>query len=400
MTERRGRRPSERNLASSADPQATPAEVDPADVVAELAGDASVELSEEFPTSEGDDQVSIDVAAEGGPSAAGWAVRRGLIALIVLGIVAMPLFYRGESGQTKLTWIAIGLIYIIFGLSINVLVGYAGQISLGHQAFVGVGAFTSAYFVSVSHLSFWLAFVLAGVSGAISAAFLGFIALRLRGLFLALITLAYGTVAQFTLFNISSLTGGGAGARAPRPAGFTGNMQFAYLCMAVAAVLLYIDWRMVRSKVGRAIFAIRENELSAASFGINITGYKLLAFTVSGVFAGLGGSLFAHQQQLVQAANFDFTFALTLVLMVVVGGLGSRVGVLIGSTFFALFPLVFNRFSQYTALIGAVLLLLTLTQFHGGIAQQIAPILRWFGGGTLRKHPRRVVRTGGESVGS
>jgi branched-chain amino acid transport system permease protein len=170
--------------------------------------------------------------------------------------------------------------------------------------------------------------------------------------------------------------------------------------MAVTAALLYIDWRMVRSKVGRAIFAIRENELSAASFGINITGYKLLAFTVSGVFAGLGGSLFAHQQQLVQAANFDFTFALTLVLMVVVGGLGSRVGVLIGSTFFALFPLVFNRFSQYTALIGAVLLLLTLTQFHGGIAQQIAPILRWFGGGTLRKHPRRVVRTGGESVGS
>jgi branched-chain amino acid transport system permease protein len=100
----------------------------------------------------------------------------------------------------------------------------------------------------------------------------------------------------------------------------------------------------------------------------------------------------------VQAANFDFTFALTLVLMVVVGGLGSRVGVLIGSTFFALFPLVFNRFSQYTALIGAVLLLLTLTQFHGGVAQQIAPILRWFGGGTLRKHPRRVVRTGGEGV--
>jgi ABC-type branched-subunit amino acid transport system permease subunit len=84
--------------------------------------------------------------------------------------------------------------------------------------------------------------------------------------------------------------------------------------------------------------------------------------------------------------------------MVVVGGLGSRVGVLIGSSFFALFPLVFNAISLYTALIGAIALLLTLTQFHGGIAEQIAPILRWFGGGTLRKHPRRVVRTGGESV--
>jgi len=381
MTEPRRRRPSARKEAS----------VDPAP-------ETHVEPGEEIRAFEGVDQIPLEVS-ESGPSAGGWIARRGLIALMVMGVVAAPLFYSGEGGQTKLTWMAIGLIYIIFGLSINVLVGYAGQISLGHQAFVGVGAFASAYFVSVSHTSFWVAFVLAGMSGAVSAALLGFIALRLKGLFLALITLAYGTVAQFTLFNVSSLTGGGAGARAPRPAGFTSNRQFAYLCMAVTAALLYIDWRMVRSKVGRAIFAIRENELSAASFGINITGYKLLAFTVSGVFAGLGGSLFAHQQQLVQASNFDFTFALTLVLMVVVGGLGSRVGVLIGSTFFALFPLVFNAISLYTALIGSILLLLTLTQFHGGIAQQIAPILRWFGGGTLRKQRRsHVVSTGGESV--
>ena len=389
--ERKTRRSSTRKKGSE-DPQtATTAEVDPAAVVAELAGDATVQPDEGI----------ARTFEEGrqGPSASGWIARRGLIAVMVLGMIAAPLFYRGEGGQTKLTWMAIGLIYIIFGLSINVLVGYAGQISLGHQAFVGVGAFTSAYFVSVSHTSFWVAFALAGVSGAISAAVLGIIALRLKGLFLALITLAYGTVAQFTLFNVSSLTGGGAGARAPRPAGFTSNMQFTYLCMAVTAALLYIDWRMVRSKVGRAIFAIRENELSAASFGINITGYKLLAFTVSGVFAGLGGSLYAHQQQLVQASNFDFTFALTLVLMVVVGGLGSRVGVLIGSTFFALFPLVFNAFSQYTALIGAILLLLTLTQFHGGIAEQIAPILRWFAGGTVRKERRtHAPASGGESV--
>lgn len=334
-----------------------------------------------------------------GPSASGWIVRRAVLALIVLGIVTAPLFYRGDAGQTKLTWMALGLIYVVFGLSINVLMGYAGQISLGHQAFVGVGAFTSAYLVSVSHQSFWIAFILSGLSGAVSAVLLGFIALRLRGLFLALITLAYGTVAEFTLFEIPSLTGGGAGARAPRPAGFTANMQFAYLCMAVVVVLLYVDWRMVRSKVGRAIFAIRENEISAASFGINVTAYKLLAFTVSGVFAGLGGSLFAHQVQLVQAANFDFTFALTLVLMVVVGGLGSRVGVFIGSCFFALFPLVFNKYSRYTALIGAVLLLLTLTQFQGGIAQQIEPILRWFRGGKLREpHQAQVVQTGGAGV--
>jgi branched-chain amino acid transport system permease protein len=388
MSARRARRSSK---ARSDDARTEALEVEPQP---DLELEADVEPSEVVESTFGKpDVISAPVSTEG-PSPAGWMVRRGILAVMAVGAIAAPLFFGGEGGQTKLTWIAIGLIYIIFGLSINILVGYAGQISLGHQAFVGVGAFSSAYFVSVSHLSFWVAFALAGVTGALSAAILGIIALRLHGLFLALITLAYGTVAQFTLFNISSLTGGGAGARAPRPAGFTGNMQFAYLCMAVTTILLYVDWRMVHSKVGRAIFAIRENELAAASFGINITGYKLLAFTVSGVFAGLGGSLFAHQQQLVQAANFDFTFALTLVLMVVVGGLGSRVGVVIGSTFFALFPLIFNAFSRYTALIGAVLLLLTLTQFHGGLAQQIEPILRWFAGGRLRQ-PHRVERTGG-----
>lgn len=335
------------------------------------------------------------------PSTLGWVARRGLMALIFIGILIAPLFVN----QVQDDLISLAFIYVVIGLSINILMGYAGQISLGHQAFVGVGAFTSAYMVSTAHLTFWIAFLVAGLSGAAAALVLGFIALRLKGLFLALITLAYGSVARLTIFNLPSLTGGGAGARAPRPPGFDShtNKPYVYLCLMVLVALMYIDWRFIRSKVGRAIQAIRENELAAASFGINVTAYKLIAFVASGVFAGLGGSLYAHQQTSVSAGNFDFTLALTFVLMVVVGGLNSRVGVFIGSAFFALFKPVLATISVtaslYSGLIGAVLLLLTLTGFPGGIAQQIAPLLRWFRGGRLSEgHRTQLVQAGGAGV--
>jgi branched-chain amino acid transport system permease protein len=330
-----------------------------------------------------------------GPTLAGWIARRTVLLAILAGIVIAPLFVSvAEAG-----WISTALIYIVVGLSVNILMGYAGQISLGHQAFVGVGAFTSALMVSKYDQTFWIGLVVAALTGAISALILGFVALRLKGLYLALITLAYGTVAEFSIFTISAVTGGGAGADAPRPAGFSGEKAYVYLCMAVVAVLMYVDWRLVKSKVGRAIFAVRDNELAAASFGINVTAYKLIAFIVSGAFAGLGGSLYAHQTTIVVSNSFSFQLALTFVLMVVVGGLGSRVGVFIGSAFFAIFPLALNKWSTYTPLIGAGLLLLTLTVYPGGVAQQLEPITSWLAGKPFSMHRKgATIQTGGAGV--
>jgi branched-chain amino acid transport system permease protein len=332
----------------------------------------------------------------------GLMIRRAVLAGIIGFFVLLPMLV-GESQQG---WISYALVFVVIGLSVNVLMGYAGQISLGHQAFVGVGAFTSALMTSQHHVSFWIAFLLAGVTGALSAVVLGLVALRLKGLFLALVTLAYGTLATNTLFNWGSLTGGGAGSEAPRPAGFTTARRYDYLCMIIVAALLYIDWRFVKSKVGRAIFAIRENEVAAASFGINVTVYKLIAFVISGIIAGFGGSLFAHQQTLVVSSSFDFNLALTFVLMVVVGGLSSRVGVFIGSAFFAVFRFLLGLvhvgsgdLTKYADFAGAVLLLVTLTQFPGGIAQQIEPLLRWFRGGPLRGHGKgQSISVGGAGV--
>jgi branched-chain amino acid transport system permease protein len=320
--------------------------------------------------------------------------RKAVLGLILAFVAGVPLVVK----QFEADWISLALVYVIIGLSINILMGYAGQISLGHQAFVGVGAFTSAIIVSKADMPFPVGMAAAAATGAVAAVALGLVALRLKGLYLALITLAYGAIAEGTLFSIGSLTGGGAGTSAPRPPGFTSNRAYVYLCLLVLALLFLVDWRLIRSKAGRAILAIRENELAAASFGINVVAYKLMAFVLSGAFAGIAGSLFAHRRTVVVGVDFDFTRALTFVLMAVVGGLGSRAGIFIASAFFALFPLVFNSLTVYVPLIGAALLLITLTLNPGGIAQQLKPVSDWLAGEPFRlRHPPKLKSRGGDA---
>ncbi len=333
---------------------------------------------------------------EGKPDARGWMSRRLTTMVILVIVLIAPTL---NLPILRADWASLGLIFVMVGVSLNILMGYAGQISLGHQAFVGVGAFTSALIVSKVGLSFWLAVPVAAATGAVAAIALGLVALRLAGLYLALITLAYGQIAERVIFSIPALTGGGAGAEAPRPAGFTGELAYVYLCAGFLAVLYYIDWRFVRSKAGRAIFAIRENEIAASSFGINVVAYKLLAFVLSGAFAGIAGALMAHRRTVVVSVDFSFNLALLFVLMVAVGGLGSRAGVFMASFFFAVFPLAAESISHYTALIGALLLLVTLTLNPGGIAQQIKPVTDWLAGRPFSlKHHDDAVQAGGAGV--
>jgi branched-chain amino acid transport system permease protein len=315
---------------------------------------------------------------------------------------------------TQDLWFGLGAIYAIIGLSVNVLTGHAGQISLGHQAFVGIGAFMSAFVVksignfpevggvvlaptAIPTSDFWIAILIAGFTGAAMAALLGLVALRIRGLYLALITLAFGLMAENTIFNWEAFTGGGAGAFAPRPAAFQSNQAFAYVCVLVLAVFAFLDWRLVKSRAGRAIVAFRNDERMAMTIGVNVTGYKLLAFAMSGFLAGVAGGLFGHWNQAVAALDFELRIALVWVLMAVVGGLGSRAGVIAGSAFFAVFPLYLSSAAGGATLdipgvgeiliqtlspfFGALLLLLTITLYPGGIAQQLLPFRRWLSGG-------------------
>ena len=322
-------------------------------------------------------------------------VALAVIAAVVLALPAViPEVYTNVASRAA--------VYGIIAVSMNVLVGYAGQASLGHAAFLGVGAFASGYSLVELEMPWGAAAVVAAGTGAIAALVLGAAALRISGLYLALVTIAYGLFAQETLFNIRSLTGGGAGQQAPRPDLFSTDIRFAFLCILCLGGALVLDWRLVSSKTGRAIQALRDDERVAASWGIAVTKYKITAFVISGALAGVAGALFASIQGIVSKEDFGQSLSITFLLMTVVGGAGNRWGVVQGGILFAVLPTLLDSaheswhvfpFTEMTATwepaIGALLLILTLISFPGGIAQQQSHLLRWLSFGPFRA-PRPV----------
>ena len=351
------------------------------------------------------------------PSVGGWVARLIVAGALVAFVYALPAIVPFEF-QADL--VSTAAIFAIVGLSMNVLVGYLGQLSLGHQAFYGIGAFASGIVTTNLNLPFAAGLAVAALTGAVTSLVLGSIALRVSGLYLAIVTLAYGILAQESIFKYGTLS---AGVPADRPALLGSPVRYAYLCLLALTIIYLLDVAMLKSKAGRAMQAIRDDEKVAASFGINITVFKLLAFIVSGVVAGFAGGLFAHQLGQVDAASFDLRLGLTFVLMTVVGGLGNRTGVVMGSVLFAvleplleflwhnllnpgllLLPFI-NSLPEsvnpvLVPVIGAGLLVITLIQFPGGIGQQISPIQNWIRGGRFDIHSMHAKQgAGGGMVG-
>jgi branched-chain amino acid transport system permease protein len=324
-------------------------------------------------------------------------------AVIWLGLVGIVALCAG-SGPTVAGYATVAAIYVIVGLSINVILGYVGQLSLGHQGLVGAGALIAAYVSTAHGAPFVVAVLFGALSGGVSALVVGFVALRISGLYLSLVTLVFGVTLQQSLFQVTSLTGGGAGEPANRPSMLASNSRFFLVCVALAILTIYIDYRLTHSKAGRALLAIKSDERVAASMGINVVGYKLFAFVLSGLLAGMAGAALAFSSQEFNGNDYSFNLAIIFVLMTVVGGAGSRAGVIIGSIFFALLnsllptlrPFVWfaqlfptqassNILQFGPGFVGATLLLLTLILNPGGIAQQLTAPVRWLTGGRWRE---------------
>lgn len=317
-----------------------------------------------------------------------------LLAYWLLGIVPNSEVYAPIAADAA--------IYSIVGLSLNIIIGYTGQLSLGHQGFFGAGAFAAAYSLTVQGVPFFATFVIAALVGALFAFLMGVVALRITGLYLALITLVFGLTLEASLFEVPEFTNGGAGQPADRPEFLFDDGNFYLFCLVFLVGAIYIDWRLMKSKTGRALLALKENERVAEAFGINVTTFKLIAFVLSGALAGVAGALFAFRIGIVTGSGFGFFLALTFVLMTVVGGLGNRIGVIMGSSFFAAIGYILeetpvhavekfifrtDNLQQFAPqFIGAFLLLVTLVQFPGGLAQQLKWALDWLSGKPFSLH--------------
>ena len=252
------------------------------------------------------------------------------------------------------------LIYVMLGWGLNVVVGLAGLLDLGYVAFYAVGAYSYALLSTQFGWSFWEALP---VSGALAASFgilLGYPILRLRGDYLAIVTMAFAEIIRVCFCNFS-ITGGGK-----TMSGILKLSTFprVFWIMVVCVTIMYL---FVRSKYGRTVQAIREDYIAASASGINVTYYKVMTFAISAFFAGIGGGIYAHYMTAMIPTNFNFNYSAELLSEVIIGGTGSLTGSIIGAAFLSALPELMREFSTYRMLAYSVVLVLVMLFRPGGI---------------------------------
>lgn len=311
------------------------------------------------------------------------AQRRLMIALVIGALLLFP--FMAERSAVDIATLT--LIYVMLGLGLNVVVGLAGLLDLGYVGFYAVGAYTYALLNSYFGFSFWEALPIAGAMTALFGYLLGFPVLRLRGDYLAIVTLGFGEIIRILLNNLTEITGGPNGiARIPEPSLF--NLQFsrradegytsfheffgiAYdpthkviylyiLALLFALAVAYVIYRLMRMPIGRAWEALREDDIACRSLGMNPTGIKLSAFTIGASFAGIAGSVFAARQGFISPLSFTFIESAIVLAIVVLGGMGSQLGVILAAIAMTLLPEIAREFNEYRMLLFGLIMVLMM----------------------------------------
>jgi len=261
-------------------------------------------------------------------------------------------------------------IYAIVVLGLNVIVGYAGQISLGHAAFFGIGAYASAILTTKAGLSFWTALPIVIVISGLIGLLLGLPSLRVKDDFLAITTIGINFIVEAVFLYIPFFGGALGIGGIPKIVFFgvklKGNAFFS-LCLVFLGVVLLVCWWFTRSWGGLACFALREDEEAASSMGISPMRFKLLAFVLGTAMAGLGGALYAHYMRFISATDFSFPLSITFLGMIVLGGMGTLWGPVLGAFLLGILPELFRPLVDYRILFYTVILLLMIRFQPGGL---------------------------------
>jgi branched-chain amino acid transport system permease protein len=298
-------------------------------------------------------------------------MRRPLsLAGFYLLLLALPWALTNEYYLTVLILCCLNAIIVV---GLNLLLGFAGQISLGHGAFYGLGAYATA--IATAH---WGAPVWAGMLFGVALAgavawVIGIPTLKLTGHYLAMATLGFGIIVYILLNETVEVTGG--------PSGFIGipslslfgyeiftDLPYYYIVATVLVLVVAASGNLVHSRVGRALLAIHTSEKAAQAAGVDIARYKLLVFVISGIFAGLAGVLYAHYLTFIAPSSFGFLFSVELIVMVVLGGMGSIPGAVAGAFFLTMLPEFLRAFEDVEVLLFGLILIVCMIFLPGGFA--------------------------------
>ncbi|OKP98943.1 branched-chain amino acid ABC transporter permease [Paenibacillus sp. P46E] len=275
-----------------------------------------------------------------------------IVALAFYGVVQVLLTTGVFNDVTRSMLLLIG-VNIMLAVSLNLITGITGQFSIGHAGFMSVGAYTSAILTLDYNVPFVPAIIAGGLLAAVFGVLIGMPTLRLNGDYLAIATLGFGEIIRIIMLNTEYV--GGASGLSGIPAKTTWTLLFLFTLVTVVVINNFI-----RSTHGRACIAIRENEIAAEAMGINTTRYKIIAFTIGALFAGMAGGLSAHTFYVITPGSFNFLKSFEIIVMVVLGGLGSTAGSIVGAVFVTLLYTYLREFPEWRMIIYSIVLILMM----------------------------------------
>lgn len=314
--------------------------------------------------------------------------RRMFLVKLVLAVGGLAVLYELPllSSRAQVTKFSTILCIALAALGLNLLTGYNGQISIGHGAFFGIGAYTTAILVQNHGWSYWSTLVLGAIITFIVGLLVGLPALRIRGVYLALVTLALATLFPQLILRFPDVTGGSQGIEvettfeAPAWSGLKDNQWTYYVILVITVVAFVLVRNLVRSRVGRALVAMRDNETAAEVVGVNLSVYKVITFGVSAMLAGIGGSLSVFNIPHVDANQFTIALSITILVAVVVGGAATIFGPAIGAYFVVSMPEWVQTAGlpkPLTPVIFGALLILLMAVAPGGIIGLFRQCVAW-----------------------
>lgn len=269
-------------------------------------------------------------------------------------------------------------LYVLLAMGLNVVVGLAGLLNLGYAAFFAIGAYTYALANLHWHWNFWMSLPLAGAVSMSFGLLIGMPSIRVRGDYLAITTLGFGEIVRIAFNNLDQWTGGPnglLGIARPKLFGYAFSVDptpYYFLILVMVGIVAYLLFRLCDSKIGRALVAIREDELAASCMGVPALHVKLIAFGLSSFIAGMAGAFFASKQTIITPDSFDFVLSVLLLAMVVLGGMGNIWGAALGALVLGILPELLRSFAAYRMLIfGLLMILMMIFRPQGILGSQV-----------------------------